>query len=102
MPLEALKTAAFGLLESERRAADAARRIVENTSRGASGADAAASGSEVPNRAALSSGSDAQGSVIQDIVDLTSESLAFQANAAAFKRIDETADELGRLIDRES
>ena len=109
MALTALNIAGQGLVESERRATDIARRIVSSSAREASftpnTTDTAAG---VPNRAAIETDiaqntgqpiGFGSSSFIQDIVALQTEQRVFDANAATFRAIDETADELGRLLD---
>lgn len=86
---DGLRLAATGLIDSERRAADAARRIVGAA---AGTADQTGAADTQPNDSTL----------IQDIVDLRSSANAFAANAAVFRRLDETEETLGRLIDRET
>jgi flagellar basal body rod protein FlgC len=107
--IDALNIASQGLLQAERRATDAAREIVKSTSQEASfstadpdtpaqntGVDAAGAPVSAPTGAGFSS-------LLQHMVDLKAETQAFQANAAAFKRLDETYDDaLGALVDDQS
>ena len=117
--IDALKTSTQGLLQAERRATDAAQRILESTSEVLSfdpendipppGPNAI----EVPQQdqqntvTGQSSGSLVNpeggfGNLIQDIADLKQSEVAFKANAKAFERISETLDEsLGSLVDSE-
>lgn len=109
MAIDALNTAANGLLQSERRANDIAQRIVAESARGVSfdagSADAGETGGGSGNDAgpALTGAPVGAGatSLISDIVGLQSEQRAFEANANVFRRADALQDELGRLLDED-
>jgi len=106
--IDALNTASQGLLQAERRATDVAREIIKSTSETASfsvedapfpaqdnGADATGARVSAPTGTGFSD-------LLQQMVDLKSETNAFKANASAFKSLDETYDEaVGTLLDDE-
>jgi len=105
--IDALNTAAAGLIQSEKRANDVARKIIDDTTAAANfslddlpeGANTAAIATAEGGSGMLSGGP-GFGNLIQHMVDLKTEKHVFAANAKAFKMIDETIDEgLGRLLD---
>lgn len=100
--IDALNTAAGGMLKAERRATDIAQEILKATGEAASftldddsTSPAASPAAGAPVSAAPKSGV-GYSDLLQQMVDLKAEEHAFKANAKAFKRIDET---LGSLLD---
>ncbi len=105
--IKALNIATQGLLQSESRATDLAAEILKKTSE-ASSFKLDDDASEGQNTAALTSPKTSPSGagysdLLQNMVDLKAEGHAFKANAAVFKRIDETYDDaLGSLFDEDS
>jgi len=114
MAIDALNTAAQGLISSERRATQIAQDIVTGTSAAADSFSnppdtldtvaTAATPNDVnvpasgPSASPLAGGA-GFGDVIQQLADLRIEENVFRANASAFNRINET---FGSLLDQES
>ncbi|WCL53234.1 MULTISPECIES: hypothetical protein [Kordiimonadales] len=105
--IDALNIAANGLIQSEKRATDVARKIIDDTTAAANfslddlpeGANTAAVATATGGSGKLSGGP-GFGDLIQHMVDLKTEKHVFAANAKVFSSIDETLDEgLGRLLD---
>lgn len=102
--IDALSTAANGLISARKRATDAATGIVKSVSassggersREQGGADTSTQEKEVQPQ----TGTTATAPLVQQIVDLKSAQTQFQASASAFNRISQTQDQLlGTLVD---
>lgn len=104
--IDALSSAANGLISSRKKAVDAAAGIVKSVSsssgneRNREQGDADTSAQEKDGQP--QAGTTAPAPLVQHIVDLKSAQTQFRANAEAFKRISESQDQLlGKLIDDE-
>lgn len=111
--IKGINIAAQGMLQAEKRATDIAKDILELNAKEASFSlevEDAADGSQselAQSKTNKSTGTDTTsvgyGSLIQHFADLRAEENSFKANAAVFKRLDETQDEaLGSILDDES
>ena len=113
----ALNSAVNGLLASERRAGEAAQRIVSGTaalsnsvssaqvsapSAVLAGAQAQQAQTGAAPAAQNSASAPSSGSLVRDIVSLNTEVNVFRANAAVFRAADENLETLGRLFDDEA
>lgn len=108
--IKGIDIAAQGMLRAEKRATDIAKDILDLNAKetsfslenqdNAQGSPSDTAQSQTSKPSGLSTTADGFGSLIQQFADLRAEENAFKANAAVFKRLDETQDEaLGSILD---
>lgn len=106
--VDALSSAANGLLNAQRRATDLAVEILKTTSDQSSFQEETATaatdqGTENQQENPDTSSPEQDRPLVQQIVDLKSAETQFKASAAAFSRVAESQDQLlGSLFDDES
>ena len=110
--IKGINIAAQGMLQAEKRATDIAKGILELNAKEASfsledqdkaqGSPSDTAQPQTGTPIGPGTTSEGFGGLIQHFADLRAEENAFKANAAVFKRLDETQDEaLGSILDDE-